>query len=123
MLNRLYIRLAGFGLVTILIACGCLLWARRGDELAAAKARQAEAVQALATAQVSLQADQQTVTALQQQQAASNAALEQVSVASVSTASTAATINAQIGTSQDGPVAPVLAQTLATLSKAQGESQ
>ena len=80
-------------------------------------------MQALATAQVSLQADQQTVTALQQQQVASNAALTVVGAASAATASTVATINDQIATSQDGPVAPVLAQTLGALAKAQGENQ
>ena len=118
----LYSRLARLALGVLILVIGCLLWTQRGDEIAAAKARQAEAVQAMATAQVSLQTDQQTVTALQQQQVASNAALTAVGTANAATASTAATINAKIAASQDGPVAPVLAQTLQALAKTQGEA-
>lgn len=119
----LYRRLAGLGLGALLLVIACLLWTRRGDEIAAAKSRQTEAVQALATAQVNLQADQQTVASLQAQQAANNTVLAQVGAASATAASTAATINAQIATNQDGPVAPVMAQTLEVLAKAQGEKQ
>lgn len=116
----LYRQLAGLGLLVALVLGGWLLWTRRSDELAAAKAQRAQAVQALASVRVNLQTDQHTVSALQQQALEDNTVLAQIGQTQAENASTAATINAQIATSQNGPVAPVLAQTLEYLTKAQG---
>lgn len=118
----LYRRLAGLGLGVLALVVVCLLWTRRGDELAAAKAQRAQAVQALASVRVNLQTNQHTISALQQQAQEDNEVLAQIGQTQAEGAATAATINAQIATSQDGPVAPVLAQTLAALAKAQGNA-
>lgn len=123
MLSRIYIKLAGAAGIAVLVTAAFLLWAHRGDELVIARAQRTQAVQALSVAQSAALADQRIISALQAQQAVNNAVLAQVGLDESASAATAATTNAQIATSEDGPVAPVLAQTLASLSKAQGERQ
>lgn len=112
-------RLAGIakiGVVLAIIGTAWLLWRQRGAELAAAKAR-------LAVVQTAQVQDQATIARLRAAQARSDAAQAQAAKAAAqvdAAASAIADATNSVSSGDDGPVAPVLSNTLARLRAAQG---